>query len=59
MSQPDFARLKEISAEMRELIDAGKWTAEEYERLLEEADKASGGNPEFIEFVVNRGVHFD
>lgn len=43
---------------MQGLIDDGKWTSEEYERLLDEADKASGGNPEMIEFVVNEGVHF-
>lgn len=56
MSKPDFARLQQIADEADRLADAGAFTEEAFERLLEEADKAAAGEPELIEFMANRGA---
>lgn len=59
MSAPDFDRLREIAVEANALIAADKWTEKEYERLLVEADRAADGDPELLEFLVNKGARFD
>lgn len=42
----DAKRLRDLDAEMWQLIDAGRWTRKEYERILAEANEASGDFPE-------------
>ena len=59
MKEPDWDRLRELAEEIEKLIAEGKWTKREYQRVLAEAEKAAHGNPEFIEFVVNEGAHFE
>jgi hypothetical protein len=59
MNAPDFDRLREIAAEADALIADDKWTVAEYERLLDDAEKAADGDTELLEFLVNKGAQFD
>ena len=53
MSEPDWAKLKEIGAEIESLQQQGRWDREAFDRLFEDARKAVNGHDEFLEFVVN------
>lgn len=54
MSNVDWARLQEISAEADLLIESGTWTRAEYNRLHAAAVSAAAGQGELLEFLVNR-----
>lgn len=56
MTEPDWDRLTAINDELEALVDAGKATQAEYDRLLAEADKAVGEHSQFLEGILMRGM---
>lgn len=56
MSEPDFDRLTAVNDELERLLDGGKLTKKEFERLLEDAKAAVGTSTEFLEGILMRGV---
>lgn len=48
---PDWDRLKELDTEAQQLVDDGKWTKAEFERIWKAGEKASNGHPEFLESI--------
>ncbi len=50
---PDWARLEQLGDELQVLVDDGKFTKDDFERLMAEGEKACNGHPEFLEFICN------
>lgn len=46
---PDWDRLKELDAEAQQLVDDGKWSKDEFERIWSAGKKAANGHDEFLE----------
>jgi hypothetical protein len=53
MSEPDWAKLKAIGAEIETLQEQGSWDRAAFDRLFGVAKEAVHGHEEFLEFVVN------
>ena len=52
MSTPDFARLKQLSAEVNELVARGAYDRAAFDRILAATDDAAGEDGgEFTEFL--------
>lgn len=49
MTEPDWDTIHALQAEIRQLRDDKKWTAEEYDRILPLAKKAVGSSFFLIE----------
>lgn len=55
MTDPDFDKLATVNEELEQLVDAGKLTRADWDRLFGEAEKAVGSHPEFLEGLLMRG----
>jgi hypothetical protein len=56
VSDPDWDKLREIHAKLEELADAGRLTKDEFQSLLDDAEKAVGEHEEFLESILMRGM---
>lgn len=52
-SSPDWGSLREIAFEIETAIKDGSWNKDKFDDVLERAEEAAGGDPEFYEFVLN------
>lgn len=51
-AKPNIERLQALSREMDQLIAEGRWDYANYRRILQEAKEASGGNGDFLSFLI-------
>jgi hypothetical protein len=54
MNKPDLQALHAVGIEMLELKDAGRWTIEEWERLVVKAKIASRGDLSLVEPILRQ-----
>lgn len=50
---PDWDKLRELSVRAEELQSRGEMTVQAYQALLDEAEAATNGHPEFVEALVH------
>ncbi len=52
MSEPNWAKLKEVGTRLEELKASGELDWELYDRLADGAEAAAGGDGRFLDFLI-------
>ena len=54
-TEPDWAKLQEIAAEIEDLKAKKKWNKAAFDRLMQEGQDAAAGDTTLLEFIENAG----